>query len=198
MKLTTTTALAVVAALYTCPAIAQSKDAPQQAAQPGQPAQPKVVPSKGALKAIIDLQDAINKNDVANIPAKLAAANAVATTKEDKYLIGELHLKAGVVAKDSTAEVAAIDEIANSGYVDTAKSSQLYLSLGSTLYNNKQYPQAQAAFQKQPRSTHETVKRPRSSARRFLRRVKRPRQPLRSSVRFRPVPLAVKSPTRSS
>lgn len=157
MKLITTTALVLVAALSAAPAIAQ-KNAAQQ--QPAQAAPPKVTPSKGALKAIIDLQDTVNKNDYANVPAKVAAANAVASTKEDKYLIGQLQLKAAVTAKDSAGETAAIDEIANSGFLDPSKSTELYLSLGSTLYNNKQYPQAAAAFQKaatlDPRNTEAT------------------------------------------
>lgn len=154
MKLITTTALALVATLSAAPAIAQKTGAQQQ---PAQAAQPKIAPSKGALKAIVDLQDSVNKNDYANVPAKVAAAKAVATTKEDKYLIGELQLKAAVAAKDNAGEAAAIDEIATSGFLDSTKSSELYLSLGSTLYNNKQYPQAQAAFQKaaalDPRNT---------------------------------------------
>lgn len=145
MKLITTTALALIAALSATPAIAQNKNAPQPAAQTPQA---KITPSKGALKAIVDLQDTVNKNDYANVPAKVAAANAVATTKEDKYLVGQLHLKAAVAAKDTAGETAAINEVANSGYLDPAKSTELYLSLGSTLYNEKQYPQAQAAFQK--------------------------------------------------
>lgn len=145
MKLITTTAIALVAAAFAVPATAQNKGTQQQ---PAQAAQPKIAPSKGALKAIIDLQDTVNKNDYANVPAKVAAAKAVATTKEDKYLIGQLQLKAAVTAKDGSGETAAIDEIANSGYVDASKATELYVSLGSSLYNDKQYPQAQAAFQK--------------------------------------------------
>ncbi|HEV2596411.1 MAG TPA: tetratricopeptide repeat protein [Sphingomicrobium sp.] len=145
MKLITTTALAIVAMLSAAPAIAQKNGAQQQ---PAPAAQPKISPSKGALKAIVDLQTTVNKNDYASVPAKVAAANAVATTKDDKYLIGELQLKAAVAAKDSAGETAAIEEIATSGFLDPGKSSELYLSLGSTLYNNKQYPQAEAAFQK--------------------------------------------------
>lgn len=146
MKLITTTALAFVAVLSASPAVAQDK--PAAAAGQAAPAQPKISPSKGALKAIVELQDAVNKNDVANLPAKVTAANAVATTKEDKYLIGQLQLKAALATKDNAMTSAAIDQIANSGYLDPTKSSELYLSLGSSLYNNKQYPQALAAFQK--------------------------------------------------
>jgi tetratricopeptide (TPR) repeat protein len=145
MKLITTTALALIVALSASPATAQNKNAPQPAAQAPQA---KITPSKGALKAIVDLQDTVNKNDYANVPAKVAAATAVATTKEDKYLIGQLHLKAAVAAKDSAGETAAINEVASSGYLDPSKTTELYMSLGSTLYNNKEYPQSQAAFQK--------------------------------------------------
>ena len=162
MKFTTTTALALVAAATAVPSAAQNYGAQneqrqraeaeqaqqqQQQVPPGQNAQ-VVKPSGKAMKAIVDLQAAVNKNDTANIPAKVAAAQAVATTKEDRYLIGQLQLKAALAAKDNAATAAAIDNVAASGYLDAAKTAELYVSLGSTMYNNKQYPQAVAAFQK--------------------------------------------------
>jgi hypothetical protein len=70
MKLITTTALALVAALSATPAVAQGKSAPAQQQQ--QP--PKISPSKGAVKALVDLQNAVNKKDYASVPAKAAAA----------------------------------------------------------------------------------------------------------------------------
>ncbi|MFL6732250.1 MAG: tetratricopeptide repeat protein [Sphingomicrobium sp.] len=161
MKFTTTTALALVAATAAIPAAAQNYGAQNEQRQraaaeqtqqqpqtaPGQNAQ-VVKPSGKALKAIVDLQAAVNKNDTANIPAKVAAAQAVATTKEDRYLIAQLQLKAALASKDNAATAAAIDAVAASGYLDAAKTAELYVSLGSTMYNNKQYPQAVAAFQK--------------------------------------------------
>jgi tetratricopeptide (TPR) repeat protein len=143
MKLFTTTALAL-AAVAAAPASAQSSNAPAPAAQ----AQVKITPSKGALKAIVDLQDAVTKNDYASVPAKAAAAQAVATTKEDRYLIGQLELKAAVAAKDNAAMASAIESVAGSGYLDAAKTSDLYAALGGTYYNNKQYAQSAAAYQK--------------------------------------------------
>jgi tetratricopeptide (TPR) repeat protein len=121
------------------------------AAQPAANApagQKQIHPSKNAQKAIIDLQTAVNKNDVANIPAKLAAAKAVASTPDDRYAIGELQLKAALAAKDNAGMFAAVDAIAGSGFVDTATSAKLYKSLGGQFYNAKQYDQAIAAFQK--------------------------------------------------
>ncbi|HEX5258098.1 MAG TPA: tetratricopeptide repeat protein [Sphingomicrobium sp.] len=113
-----------------------------------QPGQKQIHPSSKAQKAIVDLQTAVNKNDVANIPAKLAAAQAVASTPDDRYAIGELQLKAAMAANNTAAMTAAVDAIASSGFVDTVTSAKLYRSLGGQFYNAKQFDQAVAAFQK--------------------------------------------------
>jgi tetratricopeptide (TPR) repeat protein len=142
MKLTTTTALALVAAFVAVPAAAQNKPA-----APAQ-AEVKVIPSKGAMKAIIDLQDTVQKNDFANVPAKVAAAQAVAKTKEDKYLIARMQLTAAIAAKDDASMGTAIDNIAASGYLDSSRTASLYRGLGGSHYNNKQYAQSAAAYRK--------------------------------------------------
>ena len=153
----TTAALALLAA--SAPAVAQYRSQDNQAqAATGKPAQGQATAqttegktlklSGKAQKAIIELQNAVNKADYASLPAKLAAAQAVASTPDDKYAIGQLQLKAAVAQNDNAAMGAAVDTIANSGYVDAATSSKLYASYGTTLYNAKQFPQAAAAFQK--------------------------------------------------
>jgi tetratricopeptide (TPR) repeat protein len=154
MKLITTTAIALVAAAVATPAAAQygapaqqQQTIPQASAQT-KPAQVQIKPSGKALKAIVDLQDTVKKNDFANVPAKVAAAQAVASTKEDRYLIGKLQLDAALAQKDNSALAAAIDTIAGSGYLDSSKVAGLYKDLGATYYNNQQYAQAQAAYQK--------------------------------------------------
>lgn len=161
MKLTTTTAALALLAV-SAPAAAQYTPAPpppprvDTAVQPGQqdeqqPADQKtggVKPSAKALKALVELQKAVNANDTANIPAKIAAAQAVASTKEDRYLIGQMQLKAALAAKDNAAMATAIDAIAASGLQTPAQIAELYMALGSTLYNEKQYGPAAAAFQK--------------------------------------------------
>ena len=156
MKLITTTALALVTGVIAAPVSAQyGASAPQPSTANVQPpaasaqaAQPQIKPSGKALKALVDLQTAVNNKDYANVPAKVAAAQAVASTKEDRYLIGQMQLKAAIGANDKTAMTSAIDAIANSGYGDAATNAKLYTSLGSELYNAKQYPQAATAFQK--------------------------------------------------
>lgn len=155
MKLITSTALALVAAISAAPAAAQyNNPGPSQQQQPAagqqaaQPAAPQVKPSSKAAKAIIDLQTAVNNKDFANVPAKTAAAQAVATTKEDHYLIARLQLAAALANKDTAGMSAALDAIAASGVVDAAKTAELYSGLGGTFLNAQQFPQAAAAYQK--------------------------------------------------
>lgn len=151
MKPIISIALALVVA---APAVAQGAygSQPAQPSAPQQPgaavAQPNIQPSKQARNAIVDLQTAVNNKDVANIPAKLSAAQAVAQTKEDRYLIGTLQLRAAFAANDTAGMSAAVDAVAGSGYLDAAKTADLYSSLGGTLYKAKQFPQAVAAYRK--------------------------------------------------
>ena len=159
MKVICSTAIALLAGLIASPAAAQMGYSPQPSppqqtavqpaqaqAQPAQQGQIKV--SSKAGKAITELQTAVKANDVASIPAKLAAAQAVAQTKDDHYAIGQLQLKAALAAKDNNAATAAVDAIAASGYLESGKVAELYSALGVELYNAKQYPQAAALFQK--------------------------------------------------
>jgi tetratricopeptide (TPR) repeat protein len=167
MKLISSTAIALVAGLAATSAAAQYRpESPNNtmsgASPPGAPptaatteqsqaqaaAEPKVKLSGKASKAIIDLQTAVNANDTANIPAKLAAAQAVAQTKDDRYAIGILQRKAALAANDTTALAAAVEALANSGFLDSTKVSNLYLHLGVQQYNAKQYGPAVASFQK--------------------------------------------------
>lgn len=157
MKLMTSTAI-VLAAVIATPAAAQygassSAPPPQTAAPQGQAQQPaaqgpKITLSSKAQKAVIDLQNAVKANDVANIPAKVAAAQAVAQTKDDRYAIAQLQLQAAVAAKNDAAEAQAVDAIAASGYLPGDKVAGLYNAIGVQLYNEKQYGPAANAFQK--------------------------------------------------
>jgi tetratricopeptide (TPR) repeat protein len=122
----------------------------QQQQQQGQPAQNSgPQPSSKARKAIVDLQTAVNANDLANIPAKLAAANAVASTKEDHYWIARLQLKAAVAANNVAGEAAAVDALASSGLVSSSEMATFYGAIGAEYYKAKQFDQAVASFQKQ-------------------------------------------------
>ncbi len=157
MKLINSTAL--VLAAVAAPAAAQygSVSQPQPTARPqatqeaapapAAAAAPTVKPSNKAVKAIVDLQTAVNKNDTANIPAKVAAAQAVASTKEDRYLIAQFQLKVAANANDAAAASTAIDAIAATGVLDNSHVAAFYRGLGGTYFKANQFPQAAAAFQ---------------------------------------------------
>ncbi|HVL79164.1 MAG TPA: tetratricopeptide repeat protein [Sphingomicrobium sp.] len=129
------------------PANAQGMSSAGQSQTAQQPA-PQVTPSRGALRAIVELQTAVNANNAAEIPAKLAAAQAVARTKEDRFIIAQLQLKAAMAANDNSAIAAAIDATAASGYLDAAKTADLYAGLGGTWSKAQDWERAAAAYER--------------------------------------------------
>lgn len=156
MRLTARALAALLATAIATPALAQSNAASRAApsqpppeegeAKPAQEQGGPLRPSKQAYKAIMELKAAVDANDAANIPAKLAAAQAAATSKEDKYLVAQFQLKIAASRNDSAGAAAAIETLAASGLVDNAKMANLYRGLGGSYYNTKQYDQAAAAF----------------------------------------------------
>ncbi len=141
--LLTRSALGVVLALgavSASPAIAQTAPA-AAAATP----QPKI--SKQATKPILDLQTAVNANDVANIPARLAAANAAAQTPEDRFFISQLQMKAAFAAKDERAQAAAIQAQLASGGASPERVLDLRVALGNSQLKAKDYAGALSTLQ---------------------------------------------------
>lgn len=165
MKLTTT-AMALALAAWAAPAAAQYDRPPppppmripdniptetgnqMEMSKAPAPKDGNAHPSGKAVKAIVDLQKSINANDSANIPAKLAAAQAAASTKDDRYIIGQLQLKAAVTANDDAATMSAIDAISGSGFANPVNVAELYVALGSKLYNAKKFDGAASAFER--------------------------------------------------
>src|SRR5690348_372844 len=148
MKITTRVLVALLAAGVSAPALASAQaPQPQAAAQAAAPAL-NIHPSKQALKALTELQAAVKSNDRAAIQAKIAAAQAVVSTKEDHYFLAQMQAQAAMSAKDNAALAAAIDALGATGYVDASKMSGLYVNHGANFYEAKQYDQAAASFQK--------------------------------------------------
>lgn len=138
--------------LSAAPAIAQGYgSAPPQQPAASKPAtdkpayQPNV--SKAAHKEIVALQEAVNAKDTANIPAKLAAAQAKAETKDDRYVIAQLQIKAAVDAKDEPGMVAGLEAVLASGVLAGPDATLLYMDLGKIRFNAKSYDQAGVAFE---------------------------------------------------
>jgi tetratricopeptide (TPR) repeat protein len=108
--------------------------------------QPKI--SSSARKEIVELQTAVNAKDAATIPAKLAAAQAKAKSKDDRYVIAQLQLRAAVDAKDNAAIVTAIDAVLAADVLPAADTVPLYVNLGKLQYNAKSFDKAGAAFER--------------------------------------------------
>ncbi len=132
-----------------------SAPAPALAVQyPAQPAAPVRVPtpvpgaapvaerklniSNEARAALIELQTAVNANDVANIPAKIAAAQLVAKSADDKYFIARIQLKQSVASQNQAAMATAVDAVLASGGAETSQIPLLHLMRGKIHYNAKQ------------------------------------------------------------
>lgn len=142
----TAIALVFAAGLATAaPAAAQQAQPAAQDSATLKTHSPKVTGAAG--KALGDLQNAINKNDTASIPAKLAAAKAVASTPDDKYAVGILQLKAAGMAHDQAGIAAGLEEMQASGSVKPDEEAGLYNALGQTYSNLKQYDKAADAYQ---------------------------------------------------
>ncbi len=108
----------------------------------------KIKISAAFAKAYQELVTAVDGNDVANIPAKVAAAQAAAQTPDEHYLASQAQLKGAVATKNDAEIATALEALLASGKLDQAQQSNAYLNLGKTRYNLKQYPQAVAAFEK--------------------------------------------------
>ena len=104
--------------------------------------------SKGAQKALLDLQTAVNANDVATIPAKLIAARVVAKTNDDKYLIASLQTRAALAANDNAAIQAGIEAMQASGSAENPDVAARYADLGKRFQAAGQTDQAVAALNK--------------------------------------------------
>lgn len=103
--------------------------------------------SRPATKAVAELQAAVNANDLASIPAKVAAAQAAARTPDDRYVIGSLQLKAAVAAKDNAAIAAALEAMIASGFATPSDLPLLHLNLAKTYRNLQQLDRAATSLE---------------------------------------------------
>lgn len=104
--------------------------------------------SKGAQKAIVDYQTAVNAGDVANQPAKRAAALAVAKTNDDKFIIASLQTVAALKANNNVAIQAGIEAMQASGSAENPDLAARYSDLGKRYKAAGQVDQAVGALGK--------------------------------------------------
>ena len=143
MKFTSTAFALMLAAsglAMTAPASAQGQAAAAATAQP------KV--TKEASKPLSELQKAVNAKDAANIPALLAAAQAKVKTKDDKFVLAQLQLKAAVDANDNAATIAGLQAVVDSGFLPPAETVPHYMNIGKLSYNAKNFAATGAAMER--------------------------------------------------
>lgn len=107
----------------------------------------KIKISAAFAKAYQELVKAVDGNDTVNVAAKVAAAHAAAQTKEEHYLASQAQLKAAVATKNDAEISTALEALIGSGMLANDQLANAYLNLGKTRYNQKQFPQAIAAFE---------------------------------------------------
>lgn len=139
-KMALALALGLGAASVAVPASAQ-----QAAAQPEMP---QLKPSSEAVEAIAALQAAVNANDTANIPARLAAAQAAAKTADDRFIIAALQLKAATAANDQAGKAAAMEALLASGKAPQAQIVPLNIELAKSYQALNQPDRAATALQR--------------------------------------------------
>jgi len=123
--------------------------APQQKQQqPGTLGAGSLKVSREAFKALSELKAAVDANDVANIPAKVAAAQAVARKPQDRYILGQLQLQAASKAKDDAAAATAIQAMLDTGVAPADQIAALTMTLAKTRYSLKQYDAAATALER--------------------------------------------------
>ncbi|WBO20997.1 tetratricopeptide repeat protein [Sphingomonas abietis] len=143
MKFASTTALATalalgaVAAMGVTPAVAKKADAA---------AAPKANYSDGFRKTAPALQEAITKKDYAAAKAALPAAQAAATTDDDKYAVATMQLQIAQGTNDSAGVSAAADAMLATGKAPAPLQIELYTVQAQNAFNNGKLDAADRAF----------------------------------------------------
>lgn len=153
MLIPTVAALAALAGA--APAAAQVRGAPEQktetaaapagaSATPPKPCQAGI--TKGARNALVALQAAVVAKDAANLPARLAAAEALAKSNDDRCFIAQMRMKAAVDSNDLKAVPATLEAQLASGSVPAEKVAGLYESLGKMQFEKNDFAGAEASY----------------------------------------------------
>lgn len=104
--------------------------------------------SPKAQKAIVELQNAVKAKDTAAIPGKLAAAQKVAQSPDEKFFVAVNQTQAAIDANDLAGIRAGLDAMEASGGADNKILVSQYTNLGIKYYEAKQTDLAAAAMEK--------------------------------------------------
>ncbi len=104
--------------------------------------------SAKAQKAIVELQNAVKAKDTAAIPGKLAAAQRVAESPDEKFFVAVNQTQAAIDANDLAGIRAGLDAMEASGGADNKVLVSQYTNLGIKYYEAKQNDLAAGAFER--------------------------------------------------
>ena len=108
----------------------------------------KVSLSAEFAKTYNELAKALEANASADVSAQVTAAHAAAKSPEEHYLAYQLQLKAAMGAKNETEMGKAVAGMLSTGVAPAELQGPLHLANGKVKYNQKQYAEAAAEFQK--------------------------------------------------
>ena len=104
--------------------------------------------SPKAQKAIVELQNAVKAKDAASISAKLAAAQKVAQSPDEKFFVAVNQTQAAIDANDLAGLRAGLEAMEASGGADNKILVSQYTNLGIKYYEAKQNDLAASALEK--------------------------------------------------
>lgn len=99
-------------------------------------------------EALMPIQKALAENKIDEARAALVAADAVATTGDEKFVVGQYFVQTGGKANDTELQAKGIDLMIASGSAPADMLSPLYQNQGSMAYQKKDFAKAEAAFSK--------------------------------------------------
>lgn len=145
MKFVSTAALATVLALG---ATAALTTAPAEAQRKKKEEAPAIVVNDAFRTAAVEGETAVKAGDIATARAKLAAADASATTDIEKFYAANLRLQVAQAAKDNALLATALDEMIANTNTPPAQLPTLVYNRGILAVNAKQNAVALQHFQR--------------------------------------------------
>ena len=129
-------------------AAAKPKKAKAEAAAPAQPGVRQLSVSAAARPALKALETVVKAKDVAGYPAALAAAQAVATTPDEKFLVTSYQLEHARNNNDKAGQIAALEAAIATGALNATELPGNYQMLGVLSYDTGNWQKANDAFAK--------------------------------------------------
>ncbi|MDQ3075250.1 MAG: hypothetical protein M3Q88_06550 [Pseudomonadota bacterium] len=102
----------------------------------------------GARTALIALQQSVTAKDSVNIPPRLAAAQAVVKSNDDRCFIAQLRVKAAFDADNLSAVSPALEAQLATGSVPTSRIATMFDELGTLQFRKADYANASASFER--------------------------------------------------